>query len=102
MIKVIIVRRVKPGKESELDAALRELRAKGMYQPGYISGETLHGLDDPSLILVVSTWASAGAWKCWERSTKRQETTAKIDALLAEPPRTIVFSLAGKKEGAAP
>jgi heme-degrading monooxygenase HmoA len=102
MIKVIIVRRVKAGKESELDVALRELRAKGMYQPGYISGETLRGLDDSSLILVVSTWASAGAWKCWERSAKRQEVTAKIDPLLAEPPRTIIFAMAGDKEGAAP
>ena len=102
MVRVIIERRVKKGKEGELDVALRELRAKGMYQPGYISGETLRGLDDPSLILVISTWASAGAWRCWERSAQRREVMAKIEPLLFEPPRTIIFALAGEKEGAAP
>ena len=101
VVKVITVRRVKAGKEGELDAALLELRARGVYLLGYISGETLRGLDDPSLVVVMNTWTNVGAWKRWEQSAQRQEIIAKIEPLLTEPPKTVVFTLGGETEGAA-
>jgi len=94
-VRVIIERRVRKGSEGELDVALRQLRAEAMYRRGYISGETMQALDNPSLIVVISTWASAGAWGAWENNPRRQELTAKIDPLLVEPARTTVFTLPG-------
>ncbi|MBI3954157.1 MAG: antibiotic biosynthesis monooxygenase, partial [Chloroflexi bacterium] len=39
-VKVIMERTVKTGKEKELAELLKELRSRGLHQPGYISGET--------------------------------------------------------------
>jgi hypothetical protein len=40
-VKILIYRRIKPGKEKELGEAVRALRFKAMYAQGYISGEYL-------------------------------------------------------------
>ena len=34
-----------------------------MYSEGFISGETLQSIKDPSMHLVISTWRSIGAWE---------------------------------------
>ncbi len=36
-----------------------------MQQPGYISGETLHAVDDPNHYLVISSWDSEAHWQAW-------------------------------------
>jgi hypothetical protein len=53
MIKVIIERQLKPGKE--VYSLLRELRAAAIHQPGYVTCETLVSNEDRSDILVIST-----------------------------------------------
>ena len=40
-IKVLIYRKIKPGKEKELSEAVRALRLKAMVAQGYISGRDL-------------------------------------------------------------
>ena len=91
-VRVVIERHAKKGKEKELENLLKELRIRGIRQPGYLSGETLQSLDDLSLSLVLSTWATISDWKAWENSPQRREISAKIDPLLASPARTIVFT----------
>jgi antibiotic biosynthesis monooxygenase (ABM) superfamily enzyme len=49
MIKVVIERKIKAGKESEAWDLLHELRSKAIQQPGYVTGETLMRYDDSSL-----------------------------------------------------
>ncbi len=91
-VRVVIERHAKKGKERELENLLKELRIRGIRQPGYLSGETLQSLDDLSLSLVLSTWATINDWKAWENSPQRREISAKIELLLASPARTIVFT----------
>ena len=55
-VKILIQRKIKPAKENELGEAIRELRSKAIHAQGYISGETLRSIEDPSLHLVISTW----------------------------------------------
>ena len=62
MVRVIIERRFQAGREMELENLLVELRSRAMAQPGYVSGETLRSLDDPSLWVVLSTWLDASLW----------------------------------------
>ena len=81
-VKIIVKRTVPKEKESDLLPLLLELRTKAMTQPGYISGETLRGIDAPEAFLVIGTWQSAEAWKAWESSGERAEIQDKIDALL--------------------
>lgn len=81
-IKIIVKRTVPKNKEADLLPLLLELRTKAMTQPGYISGETLRGVDSPEEFLVIGTWQSAEAWKSWEKSGPRAEIQDRIDALL--------------------
>jgi heme-degrading monooxygenase HmoA len=83
-IKVIIRRKVTPGKQRDLLPLLMELRAKAMSQKGYISGETLKGISDPDEFLVISTWNSFEDWKAWENNAERGNIQAEIDRILEE------------------
>ncbi len=47
MIKVLLERTIKGKNVGEMVRLLRKLRVKAMQQPGYISGETLHSVEDP-------------------------------------------------------
>ena len=84
-VKIIIQRKIRPGKENEFSKALRELRSKAIHAQGYISGETLHSIEDPSLHLVISTWKSLENWNRWANSQERQTFQEKTDAMLEEP-----------------
>jgi heme-degrading monooxygenase HmoA len=84
-VKILIYRKIKPGKEKELSEAVRALRFKAMVAPGYISGETLRSVEDPSIQLVISTWKSIEDWKNWFNTRERQAFQEKIDVILEEP-----------------
>jgi heme-degrading monooxygenase HmoA len=60
------------------------LRNLATNQSGYISGETLKNLDDPSDYLVISTWQSIDNWREWVVSRDRMEIQNEIDARLTE------------------
>jgi len=63
MIKIMIKRKAPREKETELLSLITRLRSAASQQPGYISGETLHGTDKPEDYLVISIWetdASSG------------------------------------------
>ena len=51
MIKVIIELKAKKGED--ISRLLRELRATAIYEPGYVTGETLVNAEDNSSIVVV-------------------------------------------------
>ncbi len=92
MIKVVIERRCRPGTEKEMERLLVELRTKAIPQRGYVSGETLKSVDDPSLWLVLSSWLDVNLWKAWEESPERQEIISKMEPLLVTPEKVSVFS----------
>ena len=96
MIRVMIERRFQAGKEAELENLLVELRSRAMAQPGYVSGETLRALDDPSLWLVLSTWLDVSLWKAWEASPERLEIEDKIGRIAIAPAKVSAFSFGWK------
>ena len=100
MIRVIIERRCRPDKVAEMEKLLTDIRAVAMRQPGYISGETLHSVDDPTLWLVISTWVDVETWKAWETSMERQEAKRKMTPVLVAPEKMSVFTFA-RRGGAA-
>ena len=93
MIRVLIERRCKAGKEQALDSLLNDLRAKSLDQPGYISGETLVGISDPTSFLVISTWTRLNAWKAWADSRARLEVANLIAPLLSGEPVVRIYGL---------
>ena len=93
MIRAIIERRFRLDKKAEMERLLVELRLKAMHQPGYVSGETLSSIDDPSVCIIISTWTDEDSWKGWMASLERQQATNKIEPLLVSPEKVSVFHL---------
>lgn len=91
MIRVIIERHCHPEKITELERLLIELWAKAIRQPGYISGETLQSVDDPTHWLVISTWTAIEQWTAWEASQERKDDLEKVAPLLTAPEKISVF-----------
>src|ERR671918_2414200 len=83
--------KIKPGKEKELGEAVRALRFKAMYAQGYISGETLRSVEDPSIHLVISIWKSVEDWNNWFSTPERKAFQQKIDAILEEPTKITLY-----------
>ncbi len=90
-IKVIVKRKVAKGNEAELLPLLLELRTKATSRPGYISGETLRGVEDPEDCIVIGTWQSVENWKDWEARPGRAQIQDKIDALLGEKTKYSIY-----------
>jgi len=91
-IRVIMERIAKEGRHQEVMGLLRQLRAKAVFQPGYISGETLRDPQDPCVNIVISTWRSLQDWKAWENNPQRMEMVSKLEELLIAPTKTSVYT----------
>ena len=83
MVRVIIEHKTtNPERVIEI---IRHLRDEAIRQPGYITGETLVNSDDPSNILVISTWQNIETWNTWDKSPLRVGITRDALPYLAEP-----------------
>ena len=92
MVKVLMERTIRGQNVGQIVRLLRQLRVLAMQQPGYISGETLHGVDDPNYYLVISTWESLEYWQAWLAKPERQKLQAEIDAIMEAPTRVQAFT----------
>lgn len=101
-IKVTAKRKVRPGKEAELDVLLIELRTKALARNGYLSGETLVLATDPTVHLVISTWSSVHHWQSWKNHADRQALIAKINKLLVSVSEPEIWLERGADKGLPP
>ena len=92
-VKVLITRRFKKGKERDFFELLNQMRGRAVESRGYISGQTLVGLDDPQRVVVVSTWHSVDHWLNWQRGEIRTAIDSQLTDLLETPPNYEVFTL---------
>jgi heme oxygenase (mycobilin-producing) len=92
MIKVLLERTIKGKNVGEIVRLLRMLRVKAMLQPGYISGETLHAVDDPNSYLVISTWENLKDWQAWLNNPERREIQAELDKIQEVPMTVRIFT----------
>ncbi len=92
MIKVLLERTIKGKHVKEIIRLLRMMRVLAMQQQGYISGETLHAVDDPNRYLVISTWESLAHWQAWLGSSERQKIQAEVDGYMELPTQPRVYT----------
>ena len=92
MVKALVERTIRGQNVSHIVRLLRHLRIMAMQQPGYITGETLHGVDDPNFYLVISTWESLEQWQRWANNPERQRLASEIDSYLESPTRMKVLT----------
>jgi len=90
-VKILIKRHVSEGDHPKLTELLHKMRSLTLKQPGYISGQTLQRIDDPSECIVDSNWRSKEEWDTWFRSPERIAVQAEIDALLGQTTEYAVY-----------
>ena len=90
-IKILIERKIKPGKEKEFIKAVKELRAMAIHAQGYISGETFCSIEDPSIHLVISTWRGIEDWNRWANSPSREAFQKKVGTILEAPTKVASY-----------
>ena len=92
MIKVLLERTIRGKHVREAVLLMRQMRVLAMQQPGYISGETLHAVDDPNHYLVISAWESLEHWQDWFKHPDRQRLQQEVDTYLGAPAVIRVFT----------
>ena len=93
-IGVLIKRVTKNGENAKvLLPHIIELRALGVRQPGYISGETFFNIDRPDECLVISRWISLEHWQKWTRDPRRIEVEGNIDKHLVSKTEYNIYSI---------
>lgn len=83
----------RPGKEKELEAALRAVVAPTHAEVGCLRYAIHRGADDPSKFLVVERWASPEALAAHLKTPHIQELFSKAANLLIAPPEILSFEL---------
>ncbi len=92
MVKVLLERNIRGQQVKDIVRLMRSLRVLAMQQPGYISGETLHSVEDPNRYLVISTWESLEHWQAWLNSPERRKIQTEMDSYLDSPTAYRVFT----------
>jgi len=83
--KILIERKIKPGTEREFKRLMREVLSIAAHAHGFIGGETLQSVDDPTLHVTISQWKDMASWNSWINSTDRKKKQEEYDKILAEP-----------------
>ncbi|NQT74664.1 MAG: antibiotic biosynthesis monooxygenase [Chloroflexi bacterium] len=91
MIKVLIDRKIKEGRETAYWEMISELRVKAIPRRGYFSGQTWVDTNDPTHTVVISTWLTHEAWETWLNSPERRAIEDALEPMLAEPVSILVF-----------
>ena len=79
-IGVLIRRVTKKGVDAKvLLPHIIELRALGVRQQGYISGETFFNIDRIEECLVISRWTALELWQKWLMNPRRIELNQNIE-----------------------
>lgn len=82
MVRVLIERWLAEGEVHLLHESMRELRREALNVPGYVSGETLCDVADPTHYVVIATWRSIKEWQDWKASEVRTKVEERIRPLL--------------------
>lgn len=90
-IKVLIERKVRPGLEGQAWDILQELRATAVKTRGYLHGESWRSVEDPTVFMVLSVWATLEDWRGWTADQARADMHDALARILDAPMSTRVF-----------
>jgi heme-degrading monooxygenase HmoA len=81
MMTVITQVTLKPGREPEWDAAMRDRLSAARGRPGWIGGQLAIPLDGHNKRAVIGTWESRADWEAWHEDETFAETRKRMDGL---------------------
>jgi heme-degrading monooxygenase HmoA len=90
MVRVIIQH--KSNDMEGLVDLLKEVRDEVMKFPGYVTSEHLINEDDPTNLVVVSTWQNPDRWRTWENSEICKKLTERLNVKLTEPLKITIYN----------
>jgi len=85
LTKILIERKIKPGTDREFKKLMREVLSVAAHAHGFISGETLQSVEDPTVHVTISQWKDMPSWNAWINSAERKKKQEEYDKILAEP-----------------
>jgi quinol monooxygenase YgiN len=90
---VVASAKAKPGKEKELEEALREVAAPTLAQPGCIAFSLHRSVDDPAVIIGIERWSSKADHDRHLQGPHFQKLGNALANLLAEPPQIMWYEI---------
>lgn len=85
MITVLIERHIAPGMASTYENFARKMLQATVTTPGFISGESLKGIADPSVRYILIKMQSSEDWQTWLASAQRREVISLLSSILVLP-----------------
>ena len=93
-IGVLISRVTRNGEDAKvLLPHIIELRAIGVRQPGYISGETFFNIEHPEECLVISRWTTLEHWQHWMQDPRRIELDGNMEKHLGTKTEYSIYGI---------
>jgi quinol monooxygenase YgiN len=91
-IVILATARAKPGREADLEAALREVAAPTRAQKGCLQFELYRPPQDPGTIVAFEHWASSEDHQQHLQGDHLKRLMARFDGILASPPDIMIMN----------
>jgi heme-degrading monooxygenase HmoA len=85
MLTVITRLTLRDGAEEEWDTTMNDRMKAAESRPGWIGGQLLKPLDEPSVRVIVGTWEMRSHWEDWHDDEAFRETRQRLEGLQAGP-----------------
>jgi len=92
MITVLIERHIAPGMASTYDNFAHKMLQATVTAPGFISGESLHGIEDPNVRYILIKLQNRENWQHWLASPERREVVSLLRPILVLPEKITLLS----------
>ncbi|MBL4781320.1 MAG: antibiotic biosynthesis monooxygenase [Porticoccaceae bacterium] len=92
MITVLIERHIAPGMASTYNNFARKMLKATVSAPGFISGESLHGIEDPNVRYILIKMQSRENWNNWLASSERRDVVSLLSSILVLPEKITLLS----------
>jgi antibiotic biosynthesis monooxygenase (ABM) superfamily enzyme len=92
MITVLIERHIAPDMAETYEDFAKKIIQATVCTPGFISGESLRGLEDPDTRYIIVKMKSKEDWLEWLHSKERRELVGLLDPLLSVPEKITVLT----------
>jgi quinol monooxygenase YgiN len=85
IVKIISQIKTDPAKDEEFKQLLQEMQTIVTQAEGFISGEIMQSIEDPSVHLGIGTWRNIKDWNNWLDNPERKAIQDRFSHILMEP-----------------
>ncbi len=90
-VKILIFRKMSAEQEAAAHKLMLKLSTLATKQPGYISGDSFTGFNDPEERLIECSWETIEDWEGFNQLKESQELHYMIDQILVRPTEHRVY-----------